>query len=122
MPKRYDDLVEVRRRDDVPAEFLWRGRLYVVRDVLAHWIETDAWWQSPAARAVYGQSDGAAECSPDAQKDGPASGDVALALGEGGEREVWQVEASAGRFQGVGVYDLSFDWTAGVWALVRTYD
>ncbi|HEU5242467.1 MAG TPA: DUF6504 family protein, partial [Ornithinibacter sp.] len=29
----------------VPTAFIWRGRLYVVRDVLAHWRERRAWWR-----------------------------------------------------------------------------
>ena len=35
MTRRYDDPVDVRRRDEDPAEFLWRGRHYAVREVLA---------------------------------------------------------------------------------------
>lgn len=98
MTRRYDDPVEVRRRDEEPTEFLWRGRLYVVRGVLAHWVETGAWWQAAAT-----------------------SGSTALVL-DGAEREVWRVEASAGRVHGCGVYDLSFDWAAGGWTLLRTLD
>jgi hypothetical protein len=30
--------------DEAPVQFLWRGRLYVVRAVLAHWIELGSWW------------------------------------------------------------------------------
>jgi hypothetical protein len=67
MTRRYDDPVEVRRRDEDPAEFLWRGRFYAVREVLEHWVETAAWWQA-----------GSADSS-------------ALAA----EREVWRVEAGA---------------------------
>ena len=33
-----------------PTQFLWRGRLYVVRAVLAHWIELGAWWAGPGSR------------------------------------------------------------------------
>jgi hypothetical protein len=51
MSRRYDDPVEVRRRDDDPAEFLWRGRFYAVREVLARWVETGAWWQRAEATA-----------------------------------------------------------------------
>lgn len=98
MTRRYDDPVEVRRRDEEPSEFLWRGRLYVVRGVLAHWVETGAWWQT-----------------------GATQGSAALVL-DGAEREVWRVEASAGRVHGAGVYDLSFDWAAGGWTLLRTLD
>lgn len=32
---------------EAPAEFLWRGRRYVVRQVLAHWIEGGSWWRRP---------------------------------------------------------------------------
>jgi hypothetical protein len=46
MTRRYDEPVEVRRRDDEPVAFLWRDRLWVVRAVLAHWVETAAWWQA----------------------------------------------------------------------------
>ena len=93
MTRRYDDAVEVRRRDEDPAEFLWRGRFYAVREVLAHWVETGAWWQTSSATS-------------------PLTG----------EREVWRVEASRGRAFGAGVYDLCFDWAAGGWTLLRTQD
>lgn len=108
MTRRYDDAVEVRRRDEDPAEFLWRGRFYAVREVLAHWVETGAWWQ--------------------AASDAPLEGSAALAGGSVGssalsaEREVWRVEASRGRAFGAGVYDLCFDWAAGGWTLLRTQD
>ena len=39
----------VRRAGDdgeqVPTAFLWRGRLYVVRDVLGHWSQRRPWWR-----------------------------------------------------------------------------
>ena len=100
MTRRYDDSVEVRRRDEDPAEFLWRGRFYAVREVLAHWVETGAWWQAGSATTA----------------------DSSI----GSEREVWRVEASPGKqIPGVassGVYDLCFDWAAGGWTLLRTQD
>lgn len=108
MTRRYDDPVDVRRRDDVPAEFLWRGRVYLVRGVLAHWLETGPWWTSPAAQGAYvgGEQDPAAPAGPL----------------DPGEREVWRVEAQAGRVPGVGVFDLCFDWGAGAWTLGRALD
>ena len=106
MSRRYDDPVEVRRRDDDPAEFLWRGRFYAVREVLARWVETGAWWQRPEGAGA-GAGAGAAAGSP-----------TTLA----GEREVWRVEASRGRDHGAGIYDLCFDWTAGGWTLLRAQD
>ena len=39
---------------EAPEQFLWRGRLWKVRDVLAHWVETGPWWQSSGVRAVVG--------------------------------------------------------------------
>ncbi|HET7195266.1 MAG TPA: DUF6504 family protein, partial [Nocardioides sp.] len=58
--RRYDDPVEVRKGwvtgpghvGEGPEQFLWRGRLWQVRAVLAHWVETGSWWQSTGARAV----------------------------------------------------------------------
>ena len=69
----YDDPVEVRRGlvngVEAPAQFVWRGRLWVVHEIIAHWMETGAWWvQAPAE-------------DPDLIP----------------EREVWRVGASRGR-------------------------
>jgi hypothetical protein len=114
MTRRYDEPVDVRRGDEAPTEFLWRGRLYVVREVLGHWVETGAWWLGAAARSVYG---GAPEPSAD-----PAPGGSVATLVDDSEREVWRVEASAGRVAGSGVYDLGFDWSAGAWTLLRAVD
>ena len=60
--RRYDDPVEVRRgmvagpggTQEGPEQFLWRGRLWKVCDVMAHWVETGAWWRSRGAGAVLG--------------------------------------------------------------------
>jgi len=103
MSRRYDDPVEVRRRDDDPAEFLWRGRFYAVREVLARWVETGAWWQRPDGAATTGEA-------------GPGIATL------DGEREIWRVEATRGRVAGSGIYDLCFDWTAGGWTLLRAQD
>jgi hypothetical protein len=111
MARRVGDPVEVRlapavELDDaepdepvrsVPSAFLWRGRLYVVRGVLGHWRERHAWWMSRAARAVHGEG----------ESDAVNGRDRAGALAAGREREVWRVEASAGRAAGTGVFDLS---------------
>jgi hypothetical protein len=96
MTRRYNDAVEVQRRDDVPAAFLWRGRLYSVRAVLAHWIEAGGWWRS-------GRSGFSANL-------------------DDREREIWRVEAGPGRAEGTGVYDLCFDWSAGGWTLAFAHD
>jgi Family of unknown function (DUF6504) len=117
MSRRYDDPVEVRRRDDEPTEFLWRDRLWVVRAVLARWVETGAWWQAaaPAGAGIPGTT-------------GSTDGSSALALDSAAlsvERELWRVEATRGRIHGMGVFDLCFDWSAPAgagWTLVRALD
>ncbi len=107
--RRYDDPVEVRRGmvpgpggdQEGPAQFLWRGRLWKVCDVVAHWVETGPWWQSSAVPA-----------------------DLL------GEREVWRVEAArglaaaraTGAERGAGMFDLVYDWADGSWQLVRCED
>lgn len=85
--RRYDEPVQVRLgpREDrsqagqVPDAFLWRNRLYVVREVLATWLEREAWWEAPTVHGGRGTY----------------------------ERTVWRVEAGAGRALGTGVYDLA---------------
>lgn len=95
--RQYDDPVEVRRGDrEQPEQFLWRGRLWKVRAVVAHWVETTPWWSAGAT---------ATELL--------------------GERELWRVEAGRGGARedgGWGVFDLSFDWTDGCWQLVGCAD
>ena len=70
--RQYDDPVEVRRGEaEDPEQFLWRGRLWKVRAVVAHWVETGAWWQAGAASPtspapVAGAVVGSVALAPDA--------------------------------------------------------
>lgn len=101
----YDDEVDV-RGEPTPRQFLWRGRLYVVQDVLSHWYERTAWWDGAAARAARG--------------DGEAP---VVAERVGAEREVWRVEASAGRSAASGVFDLALTGSGPAsWRLLRAVD
>jgi hypothetical protein len=113
MMRRYDDPVEVRRGtlDDAPGpeQFLWRGRLWKVRAVLAHWVETGPWWQSDDARAALGT-------------DGPGDTVVRPPRDLLRERELWRVSAGRGGLESDGVFDLSFDWNDGSWLLVGCQD
>lgn len=74
-----------------PLAFRWRGRRYVVGTVLAHWVETGAWWRAepdirqPGAR----QQDAQPQDVPPADP----------------ERLLWRVEACRGTQ--TGVFDLS---------------
>ena len=81
-----------------PLAFRWRGRRYVVGSVLAHWVETGAWWRQSAAQ--------------------PMTGSTALA---DPERWLWRVEAGS-RGRGAGVFDLCFDRDHGRWSLHAIYD
>ena len=138
MTRRHRDPVEVSRRDDAPALFLWRGRLYQVREVLAHWVESGGWWRSPAAAALTAGEPSAPAAdavyapippSPKwAQRAwGEPAPDVAASVGpagvDDGEREYWRVEAGAGRTTGgLGTYDLCLDRSHGGWTLARVLD
>lgn len=124
----YDDVIDVRRGlvagQEAPEQFLWRGRLWVVRDVLAHWVETGAWWEQAGVAALLG-----AVVTPDS---GPsADGTTRRSELEGGrlgaellaERDVWRVEAGRGRVVSTtGVFDLAFDWADARWRLVGCAD
>ena len=140
--RRYEDPVEVRRGhgdgpvegvvegavatldpaadDRAPTQFLWRGRLWKVRAVLAHWVETGPWWSSPGVRAVIG-SEGAVAVDEPEPVPRPL-GDLVT------ERELWRVEAGPGRAvagpdgETGGVFDLAFDWADGRWQLVGCMD
>ena len=131
--RRYADPVEVRQGplDDAgqgpvgaaaegPQQFLWRGRLWKVRAVLAHWVETGPWWQSTGARAATGSEEAGDETREAAPR--IPIGDLLT------ERELWRVEAGRGRLtpdgdpDGGGVFDLSFDWSDGRWTLVGCTD
>ena len=103
--RQYDDPVEVRRGEaEDPDQFLWRGRLWKVRTVVAHRVETAPWRQS----------------APDVAAD--------LLV----ERELWRVEAGRGMLAVTGpdgdlahtsgVFDLSFNGSDGRWQLVGCAD
>ncbi|HEU4515022.1 MAG TPA: DUF6504 family protein [Nocardioidaceae bacterium] len=131
--RRYDDPVDVRKGmvdgSEGPEQFLWRGRLWKVHSVLAHWVETGAWWDSAGAHAVLGTE--AAAAGADRGADHELGGGRALTVlptlpDMVAEREIWRVEASRGRLSaeggGGGVFDLLFDWAEGSWRLARCLD
>ena len=141
MSRLHTDPVEVSRRDDEPAQFLWRDRLYVVREVLASWTESGGWWQGAALSALAtGDASRPADQAPPplqttpipsspkwAQRAwGEPAPDVGASVGPAGvddrDRDWWRVEASAGATAGSGVYDLCFDWSRGAWSLARVLD
>lgn len=80
-----------------PLAFRWRGRRYVVGSVLAHWVETGAWWRAPADQQ---------------QLDQPPADP---------ERWLWRVEAGS-RDRQTGVFDLCLDRDRERWSLHAIYD
>ncbi len=142
MGRRHAEPIDVRRRDDVPAQFVWRSRLYVVKQVLEHWFQSGPWWASAKALALGTGSDEQAPPTGDlvlapipaspkwAQRAwGEPAPEVGAAMGpasiDDGEREFWRVEAAAGRARppaSHGIYDLCFLWSLGSWQLVEVHD
>ena len=114
--RRYDDPVEVRKgADEDPEQFLWRGRLWQVREVVAHWVETGAWWtrrtadQSEPGPVRPGEP--TPTCCASARSGGwPLPGEGSLPF------------ASPEHDPGFGVFDLVFSWSEGSWQLVRAVD
>ena len=123
MVRRFSDSVQVRVREQEqsgmarrplaaeasgapPEAFIWRGRLYVVRAVLAHWRERRAWWRDAL----------------DADEAQVRPGETLVAASR--EQHVWRVEASPGWSFAPGVYDLAHDELlhGDRWSLVRVAD
>jgi len=117
MVRRYEEPIEVRVGEGIdlagvinrvpdssPSAFLWRGRLYVVREVIGHWRERRAWWRE------------AFDPDEDTAENTAAQGLDCL------EQQVWRVEASPGRLAGTGVYDLGMDGPVRGWRLLRVAD
>ncbi len=139
--RRYDDPVEVRRGMvsgeqgpvEGPEQFLWHGRLWKVYDVVGHWRETGAWWQSREVAPVLGVDSPAATSRAAGVAGGTRAAGATTAevveppVGASvhdllGEREVWRVEAGSGSAAGRGVFDIVFDWAQGSWVLTRCWD
>jgi Family of unknown function (DUF6504) len=97
-----DEPVEVVRRDDRPEQFLLRDRLYVVRGVLAHWVEPTARrWAAPAL--------------PRRQPAGtPAPPDSTPT-----DRQLWRVAAAAGRSAIPEYFDLCLSEQRPRWTATR---
>ncbi len=108
MVRRYDEVIEVREASTSgPAVFLWRGRIYAVRSILGHWRERRAWWLEGATARLLGLGEDHDEPA------GSAAGAGSSAVADALEREIWRVEAGAGRSAALGVYDLGRDVVGG---------
>ena len=121
----FDEAVEV--RSDVvdgvetPAQFLWRGRLWRVCSVQAHWTETAAWWE----RGTIGRglSTALAPVGVDAAAVGGSPAAVGVLDADWGPRRaVYRVEAGCGRQGRRELFDLAHDPDSGRWQLERVMD
>lgn len=100
-----EEQVEVARPVGEPEMFLLRGRLYVVRSVLARWREPGGWrWSGPGQVTAVPARDGSASTAMAVVHSVP----VELA-----DRELWRVEAAAGMSARVEVFDLCLDVASG---------
>ncbi|MDS1271071.1 DUF6504 family protein [Lipingzhangella sp. LS1_29] len=93
--------VEVWTCSGRPVRFLWRGRLYVVRRIVEHWVTLPAVWDSTEPEQP------AATQSPHR--------DTALR-----RREYWRVHAGTG--PAPGAYELRYDSHTQEWLLTRVWD
>ncbi|MGH8774230.1 MAG: DUF6504 family protein [Jiangellaceae bacterium] len=91
-----------------PEQFLWRGRLFLVRSVLDHWVESGTWCLSPVGGAAVTQPDGRVLAVLDPHQ---------ALVGLGDQREFWLVEAAGGRHAPRAVYELSCDLSSMQWSL-----
>jgi hypothetical protein len=100
--RRYDELIEVRRGlvagQEAPEQFIWRDRLWVVRDVVSHWVETGAWWDQEGIAALLGVGAEQSGAEQSAGSGRASAGVTAVPLGADllVESDLWRVEASRG--------------------------
>lgn len=135
----YDVPLQVRTVPDVPGrhpsgepsppdQFLWRERLFVVREVLGRWRERTAWWAGSVGRGVHGDGVEPGSHEPGSHEPGSADGTGALrSRWDAADRWVWRVEASSGGSGVAGTYDISCEGPAGAegsatWRMVRVSD
>jgi hypothetical protein len=98
--------IEVALADGAPAQFLLRGRLHVVRAVLARWVEPGGWrWSGPGRVAAVPVPAGAAVAGDDAGVP-PAVPFIPSVPVDLADRDVWRVEAAAGKSDRPRVFDL----------------
>jgi hypothetical protein len=122
----HDEPVDVLRQGDAPEQFLLRGRLYVVRGVLAHWVEPTGWrWPAPArpvpveegacVGAAVGPAAGSGVPAVLPRRQPPGRAVVADVV----DRELWRVAAAAGRSAPMQVFDLCRSRVEARWTATR---
>ena len=94
MSRVYGDPINVWSVDDRPVRFVWRGRLYTVRQIHERWASVRDWWK---------QTTGTEADDPD-------------------RREFWQLSAARADSGEIGVYEMRRDVAEGTWLLSRAWD
>jgi hypothetical protein len=98
--------IEVALVDGAPAQFLLRGRLHVVRAVLVHWAEPGGWrWSGPGRAAALPVPAGVG-VARDGGDPAPAVPIIPSVPVDLADRDVWRVEAAAGKSDRPRVFDL----------------
>ncbi len=97
LSKRYAEPVFVEAPDGMLEAFAWRGKRYLVRQILCRWREASDWWE-------------------------PGS-EAAKPWARGESREIWRIDAQP-ETNGLppGTYELSRDLRSGAWTLYRVWD
>ena len=95
--KRYAEDVTVEAPEGSLESFWWRGKRYIVRQVLCTWREAGGWWEP--------------------------SSEPAQPWARGDSREIWRIDAQP-ETNGLpaGTYELSRDLRSGSWTLFRVWD
>ena len=117
--RRYDEPIHVRHGADrdAPEQFVWRGRLWQVREIITRWLETGAWWDSPLVRSARGDDIRATSPAETLTATLPVEETDLLA-----EHEVWRVLAAVGASGSPGVYELDHARGTGGWRLRAVVD
>ncbi|PWJ53695.1 hypothetical protein SAMN06264364_11198 [Quadrisphaera granulorum] len=129
MSRSFDEVVHVKVEQgepEAPTAFVWRGRLFVVREVLATWSSRLPWWQGVEARALRGEAVEVRGSSALVRQPG------SRAAGPAADEQVWRVAASAGFGVEPGTFELacapaestdtSGSTAEACWRLVRVVD
>ena len=128
--RRYGEDIEVRpglvAGDEGPAQFFWRGRVWLVRSLLSSWITSTPWWRSAdAARVLGSEGDWAARVGgarDDGHVEGSDRSDAVASAAPMEELQVWRVEAGRGGGYRIGVFDISRSTVTGQWRLETCLD
>jgi hypothetical protein len=103
-----DEPIDVLRRHGEPAHFIWHGQLYLVREVIAHWIQVSGVGGAGEVPSFLLRADW-----------GVRAVDTAILSHEQDfERELWSVRASIGRSGEAGVFQLCHDVPDSSWLMV----